>query len=553
MGQCHDFAVGETSAMALLTDVTLGAPLDGANLNTNLHLIEGGLADLGPYVISGLVPSAGAGLSVSVTSGVASLGGRLTIGSSFLITALANGTLNHLYLLNTGTGTSNTTGVQPANSVKLGTATTAGGVVTLVGTNWASGRQLRINLWDAVHGGGAGHPRAVDLASWHATNNEGNEVKGVLPAGATPGITAPLTLTLDDASGSTTTYPLRIRHTNSGGVGANGIGAGVQYEVENTGGTVSTAGVERLLTENDIAANLTTRWEWEVYNNNIARVVMRAGPDHVRIESAVPGTADRAALCLGTGGYLGGAGNFIGSANGTLLGGNMDAGYAGDYLNFQSDGVIYAKITGTGVAELATWDAVNNAVATVLTIRHMTNGAPAAAAGMGARLSFEAETSTNDVPNIAAQIDAVLTTVTAGAAVGQANVRVNSAGTMVNVLSVLTDSVRFNGSLRGNAGGLRLGRFAFTFAADANETLSQAAYECPVLEIQTGVITATRNITVPGTTEAGWWVINKNTQAVVLKTAGGTGITVAAGRSRFVYFPTGVNAFGLTADQDYTT
>ena len=45
--------------------------------------------------------------------------------------------------LNTGSGTSNTTGTAPANSVKIGTATTAGGVVTAVDTSPASGRQTK--------------------------------------------------------------------------------------------------------------------------------------------------------------------------------------------------------------------------------------------------------------------------------------------------------------------------------------------------------------------------------------------------------------------------
>ena len=168
----------------LFIEAVTGAIASSSDFNANLDLLEASLQDLGPFVISGLTVSAGAGLDVSVASGVASIGGRVVAAGSFAIMGLTPSTVNHLYMLRDGTGTSNTTGTQPANSVKLGTATTDGSSVTAVGQGWASGRQTKRRPEDLVHGSGAGHPRAVDLASWHATNDEGNEVKGTLAAGA---------------------------------------------------------------------------------------------------------------------------------------------------------------------------------------------------------------------------------------------------------------------------------------------------------------------------------------------------------------------------------
>jgi len=104
----------------------------GTALNNNYTELETSLADLGSFVVSGLVPSAGVGLSVSVTAGAAFIGGDVAVGSSFTIAGLANTTTNYLFLSNTGTGSSNTTGVLPANSAYLGIAVTAGGVVTSV-------------------------------------------------------------------------------------------------------------------------------------------------------------------------------------------------------------------------------------------------------------------------------------------------------------------------------------------------------------------------------------------------------------------------------------
>lgn len=126
--------------MAILTPQTLGAVFSGSAYNNNLLLIEGSLLDIGPYVISGLVPSVGTGLSVDVTAGTASIGGQVSVGA-FSIGGLAPSTTNHLYLLNTGAGTSNTTGTAPANSCKLGTALTGVATVTSVDTSTASGRQ----------------------------------------------------------------------------------------------------------------------------------------------------------------------------------------------------------------------------------------------------------------------------------------------------------------------------------------------------------------------------------------------------------------------------
>jgi hypothetical protein len=176
-------------ATVVLTQHTIGAPFNGTTHNNNLQLIENSLADLGPYVISGLTFAAGTGLSATVASGVADIGGRIT-SAGFTITGLTDSTVNHLYILNTGAGAHNTTGTAPANSAKLGTATTAGGVVTSVAMGRTSGRQQFQQPQNLVHGGpsagtaSAGHPRAVNLAQWNATQAEGFEVFGALPAGA---------------------------------------------------------------------------------------------------------------------------------------------------------------------------------------------------------------------------------------------------------------------------------------------------------------------------------------------------------------------------------
>src|ERR1051326_2302754 len=169
-------------ATTILTQHTIGDVFNGTTHNNNLQSIEDSFADLGPWIISGLVPSAGTGLSVSVTAGVADIGGRVTKSRTFVISALTNPPTTHLYLLNTGAGTSNT-GTAPSNSVKLGTATTAGGVVTSVNVLRSSGRQALVRPENQVPGA-VGSPGSINLANWNASAGDAVPVYGTLPAGA---------------------------------------------------------------------------------------------------------------------------------------------------------------------------------------------------------------------------------------------------------------------------------------------------------------------------------------------------------------------------------
>lgn len=110
----------------------------------------------------------------------------------------------------------------------------------------------------------------------------------------------------------------------------------------------------------------------------------------------------------------------------------------------------------------------------------------------------------------------------------------------------------FAGAVGGSGTAFSWKRFSLTFPSDADYTLAAGELDAVVIDVATGVITATRNIIVPATGSAFYWVLNRNAQAVVLKTATGTGITVAATRMRPIYFPTGTNAFAAGPAQDYT-
>ena len=167
----------------LFTGATAGSIADSTSYQANWDLLENSFQDIGPYVVSGLVPSIGTGLSVNVTSGTASIGGRVTKSTTFTIGSLTPSTTNHLYLQRNGTGTANTTGTAPSNSVKLGTAVTGVATVTSVNVLRSSGRQTFVRPENQVPGD-VGSPGSLDLSDWNATAGDGFSFFGTLPSGA---------------------------------------------------------------------------------------------------------------------------------------------------------------------------------------------------------------------------------------------------------------------------------------------------------------------------------------------------------------------------------
>src|SRR6266568_4480589 len=99
-----------------------GLPLSGSDYNDNLFLVEQSFLDQGPFVISGLVPSATAGLVVNVSAGVAVIGAQLSL-ASFNIAPIPPNVTADLYHRQNGSGVALAQpSTPPAASVLLGTA-----------------------------------------------------------------------------------------------------------------------------------------------------------------------------------------------------------------------------------------------------------------------------------------------------------------------------------------------------------------------------------------------------------------------------------------------
>ena len=88
------------------------------------------------------------------------------------------------------------------------------------------------------------------------------------------------------------------------------------------------------------------------------------------------------------------------------------------------------------------------------------------------------------------------------------------------------------------------------FPSDADYTLTQDGYQATIVEFTGGTtLTATRNVIVPTVAGYQWTIYNNTTggQSIVIKTSGGTGITIATTKRAIVYVD-GTNVVRVTAD-----
>ena len=103
--------------------------------------------------------------------------------------------------------------------------------------------------------------------------------------------------------------------------------------------------------------------------------------------------------------------------------------------------------------------------------------------------------------------------------------------------------------LGGNSGesiSFRWQEAAITQSSTADTTLTAAQYMCPVLNI-TGTPGGAFNVIAPNTAKSFFIVINNTASACTIKKSGGTGVTIAAGKSAQVYH-SGSDYVRITAD-----
>lgn len=412
--------------MAILTPVTLGAPFNGTAHNTNLTTIEASLLDVGTYVISGLVPSIGTGLAVNVTSGVASIGGRVTVGA-ITIGSLTPSSTNHLYITNAGAGTSNTTGTQPANTVKLGTCATGVATVTSVDTSVTSGRQTKV----------------------------------------------PLNTFLTDASQTL----------------AEGVNIGVGTS---TGTKIGTATSQKLAFF------------------NATPVVQRPNTTDLRqvaIDLGFLATGGATPLDLNGGALTASGTNSLGA---TTLTGN---------LTLSTKNLVTDTTTGTQIGT-----------------------------GSTQKLGFFGATPVVQRPNTTDIKQVLIDLGFLPVSTGATNLQLNGG-------QLTAGGASFSGVISGDPSGsgtaLQMKSATVTPGSDADYTLTAAEMSCMLLTIVAGSWTSGHNVIVP-TAAGGFWHFSNSTGfGMVVKTAAGTGITIANGRAAWLR-SNGANVRRMTVDVDPT-
>lgn len=548
----------------LFTGGVDGIAADVTQYNANWNLLESSLLDLGPSVISGLAVTVGTGLSVNVALGVASIGGRVNKAGTFTIGGLTPSTTNHLYLLIDGTGTANTSGTAPANSVKLGTCLTDGSSVLSVAQTRASGRQAKVRLENVTLGGGAGQPAAGDLSSWHASNTEGNQFRGALPDGALSANVALLNVTntflaaqvLKVTDAATNTAPVILTIEHRGGAPVAGYGATLAFASDNgSNGLVTTGTIGSFYTV-QTAGSESTRLQFKIlYGGPVTevmslRAVGTASAGGVGGELTVFGDLNHAGTLLG----------FYGATTVAKPGSTADLRQALINLGLYTTGgatplnLNGGALTASGTCSLGatthTGDltlSTHNLVTDTVTGTQLGTGATQKLGHFGATPIVQPANTTD--------LKVVLTSLglLASGGVTPLNIGAGALTAGVTALGATTvTSLANSGTYGGSGAAFTMKRFALTFPSDADYTLAAGEYDALWIDVQVGVITATRNVIVPVTAGALYIIRNNNTRAVVIKTSGGTGITIAAGRAAIVMTGAGTNYSRLTPDVDFT-
>ncbi|HEY9014446.1 MAG TPA: hypothetical protein VIM84_05245, partial [Gemmatimonadales bacterium] len=195
------------------------------------------------------------------------------------------------------------------------------------------------------------------------------------------------TFTLDDTGSGVVRYPVRVRHTHSAGAGAAGIGSGIQFEIENSSGSVVTGGQINMIATDPGSGNFSSEWRFPMFLNGIALDPFIINGPGARFGGDALGSTQRALLELGNGGFTGAAGGFSGSSNGTVLGLNLPGGSNKDLINAQLGGVSRFQMDPTGLTKHTVIDTVDNATTTAMRIAHrLSSGTPTTNYGVDIQL-----------------------------------------------------------------------------------------------------------------------------------------------------------------------
>lgn len=305
-------------------------------------------------------------------------------------------------------------------------------------------------------------------------------------------VSAPLTLTVDDATSNDVSTVLTLRHTNSGGNGAAGIGSRLVFEAEDAGGTAETAAyiTGRFTTATD-GAEVSEVGLWTRNAGALTKNFTLAGDGTVTL-AALAGAATRlttasTAGALGT--VSGTAGIVTVASSGAptvsnpafLCNGAAPANVSNAVDITAASAALPFHCTGDIVAWFTRDNEDDNASVPVLYVRRTTNNT--ALAGFGGSILFALENGAGNTPD-AAEIVVSLTDVTKGAEHGKIALYVISAGTPTERATLssagvwTTDGAMLSdgGFDRETAGAMPLAKVNATSVECGSASLTQVAF-----------------------------------------------------------------------------
>ena len=275
-------------------------------------------------------------------------------------------------------------------------------------------------------------------------DNDGDVfVRGVQLGG---GVSVPLTLTLDDTAGAAIGYPLILQHSHSAGAGANGIAAGIRFDMETASSTVVPFANVQIEAINAAVGNLTNVWRFNGKDNNADVEQFRIGNNYAGVFHAPAAATDRSLFLIG-------AAAFTGHASGTLYGAAQDAGFGGDMLNLQVGSRPRTLVSGVGVMTQTVHDGATTGPTAALQIEHRIDTAGTPAVGMGVGLEFRADDAGKTLRTFG-RIHAEGTDVTAGAVDSDLVLSVSDGGVQTELmrLDASTGDVLVINKLRAQGG-----------------------------------------------------------------------------------------------------
>ena len=240
--------------------------------------------------------------------------------------------------------------------------------------------------------------------------------------------------TLNDAAPTAVSFPVTLRHTHSGGNGQNGIGAGLKFEVEKDNGAVGEAGYITVDAYDAASATFSSQMKFRVYGGGAAIDRVAITPLGLFVEGDATALTGFGIVNIGNGAFGGGAGQFIGDAQGTCLAINMEPGFGGSFIDCQVDGSVRFLVDGAGNSVMKAWDTATTGPAITLALGHrLTSGT--AAVGFGTRLRFDGQDGAGTELAFG-QITADGRTLTAGAVNADMHFDVRMAGTLSERLRI---------------------------------------------------------------------------------------------------------------------